>query len=57
MHEVHCTEFSTHPSKMIAAWRSVNTLRIPLPYDVECVCKESLENIKMSVVFESFFIF
>ena len=37
VHEVHCTECSTHPSKMIAAWRSVNTLRIPLPYDVECV--------------------
>ena len=36
VHEVHCTEFSTHPSKMVAAWRSV-----ALPYDLECVCIKS----------------
>lgn len=39
VHDVHCTGFSTHPSKMIAAWRYVNTLRIPLSYDVGYACK------------------
>ena len=38
VHEVHSTEFSNHPSKMIAAWRYVNSMRIPLSCDVESAC-------------------
>ena len=38
VHEVHSTEFSNHPSKMIAAWRYVNSMRIPLSWDVESAC-------------------
>ena len=57
VHEVHSTEFSNHPSKMIAAWHYVNSMRIPLSCDVESARVYSGDINTISAVFESIFVF